>query len=387
MPGGALPAWLPSLFLFVLGWAILTGGCASKPAPSLERHEFSEPQMGIPFRIVLYAPNPASARASARAAFDRIAALNLVLSDYEDESELTRLNRTAGSGRAVAVSEDLWRVLSRAQEMARRTGGAFDVTVGPCVQLWRRARRQRAWPEASRLDAALEAVGFQHLELDPLRRTALLRRPRMRLDFGGIGKGYALQEALETLEARGVRRALVTGGGDMVAGEPPPGKAGWQIEIAPLDATNAPPARVVLLRRQALATSGDLFQRFEFAGRRYSHIVNPRTGIGLTDHSLVTVIARDGMTADALSTAVSVLGPDAGMRLVDRERGAAAQVVREVDGILERRVSRRFRAEEKGGENALAPAPLVGRVTAALAGLRPPAAVVFLFMRTRIGRS
>ena len=348
VPGGALPARLPSFLLLLLGWAILTGGCASKPAPPLERHEFSEPQMGIPFRIVLYAPNPASARASARAAFDRIAALNLVLSDYEDESELTRLNRTAGSGRAVAVSDDLWRVLSRAQEMARRTGGAFDVTVGPCVQLWRRARRQLAWPEASRLEAARGAVGFQHLELDPLRRTALLRRPLMRLDVGGIGKGYALQEALETLEARGIRRALVIGGGDMVAGDPPPGKTGWQIEIAPLDATNAPPAQFVLLRRQALATSGDLFQRFEFGGRRYSHIVNPRTGIGLTDHSLVTVIARDGMTADALSTAVSVLGPDAGMRLVDRERGAAAHVVREVDGILERRVSRRFRA----GRNA-----------------------------------
>jgi FAD:protein FMN transferase len=303
--------------------------------------------MGIPFRLVLFAENAATAQAAARAAFDRIAALNQVLSDYEDESELTRLSRTAGTGRPVPLSEDLWRVLARAQQMARRSGGAFDVTVGPYVQLWRRARRQRAMPEPSRLEAARQAVGFQHLRLDPARRTAALRRPKMRLDLGGIAKGYALQEALETLERHGISRALVTGGGDMVAGDPPPGKAGWQIEIAPLDTTNAPPARMVLLRRQALATSGDLFQRFEFGGQRYSHIVDPRTGIGLTDHSLVTVIARDGMTADALSTAVSVLGPDEGLRLVERERGAAVYLVRQPGAVLEQRASRRFPPRRK----------------------------------------
>lgn len=298
--------------------------------------------MGVPFRIVLYAPSAWAAREAARAAFDRIAALNLVLSDYEDESELVRLSRTAGTGQAVPVSDDLWRVLARAQELARRTGGAFDITVGPYVQLWRRARRQRALPEPSRMEAARQAVGFEQLELDPVRRTALLRRPRMRLDLGGIGKGYALQEAIKVLDERGLCRALATGGGDMVAGDPPPGKAGWRIEVAPLDVPDAPPAQFVFLRRQALATSGDLFQRVELGGRRYSHIVHPRTGMGLTDHSLVTVIARDGMTSDALSTAVSVLGPDSGVRLVDRERGAAVHVVREINGVLERRVSRRF---------------------------------------------
>jgi thiamine biosynthesis lipoprotein len=197
-------------------------------------------------------------------------------------------------------------------------------------------------PDPARLEAARAAVGYQHLRLDPDRRTAELRRPKMRLDLGGIAKGYALDEALKTIEDYGVSRALVTGGGDMVAGEAPPGRAGWLIEMAPLGGTNAPPARSVLLRRRALATSGDLFQRFEFGGRRYSHIVDPHTGIGLTDHSLVTVMARDGMTADALSTAVSVLGPDAGLRLVERERGAAVHIVRQPGADVEERTSRRF---------------------------------------------
>jgi thiamine biosynthesis lipoprotein len=168
----------------------------------------------------------------------------------------------------------------------------------------------------------------------------------MRLDLGGIAKGYALDEALKVLYAHGLRRALVAGGGDMVAGEPPPGKRGWRIEVAPLDVTNAPPPCYVSLARSGLATSGDLFQHLEIQGQRYSHIVDPRTGIGLTDHSLVTVIARDGMTADSLSTAVSVLGPTRGVRLVEAARGAAALIVRkpgrQVEAVATSRFSKRL---------------------------------------------
>jgi thiamine biosynthesis lipoprotein len=331
--------------------------------------------MGVPFRLVLYAESASAAQVAARAALDRIAALNQVLSDYEDESELARLNRTAGSGRAVPVSEDLWRVLACAEQMARRSGGAFDVTVGPYVQLWRRARRQREFPEPSRLESAHQAVGFQHLRLDLARRTAELQRPKMRLDLGGIAKGYALQEAMKVLERQGISRALITGGGDMVAGDPPPGRPGWQVEVASLDATNAPPPRLVFLRRQALATSGDLYQRFDFGGQRYSHIVDPRTGIGLTDHSLVTVIARDGMTADALSTAVSVLGPDDGLQLIEHERGTAVHIVRQPGAAIDQRVSRRFPRgwqtpfdAERGDRND----PAVGHKTERLPAGRKP---------------
>src|SRR5213075_2826079 len=139
---------------------------------------------------------------------------------------------------------------------------------------------------------------------------------------------YALDEALQVLNSHHLSRALVTGGGDMAVGDPPPGKPGWRIELPPLDVTNAPPTRFLLLKRRGFATSGDLFQRLEIDGKRYSHIVDPRTGIGLTDHSLVTVLAPDCITADSLTKVASVLGPQEGMRLIEETRGVAARVVR-----------------------------------------------------------
>jgi len=327
------------------GWTLLAAaGCrTAKPAAAaLNRFEFTEPQMGVPFRIVLYAPDRARAEAAARAAWARIAALNAVMSDYDSDSELSRLAATAGSGQAVPLSEDLWRVLERAQALARRTDGAFDVTVGPAVILWRKARRDRALPDPARLARARAAIGWQHLELDARRRTARLRVPGMKLDLGGIAKGYAADEALKVLAEQGIHHALVSGGGDLAVSDPPPGKPGWRIEVAPPEAAAGGPPRHVQLRRAGLATSGDLFQHVEIGGVRYSHIVDPRTGMGLTDQSQVTVIARDGMTADSLSTAISVLGPGRGLALADAF-GAGVFVVRRTGDRWEVAENRKFR--------------------------------------------
>ena len=363
-PSGQRHQWAVVLGLL----ALLTGpGCRSVPSQRLSRYEFNQPQMGVPFRIVLYAPDVTKAEAGAKAAFARVSQLNGLLSDYEYDSELNRLARTSGSGQAVKLSGDLWRVLACAQAMSRRSEGAFDVTVGPCVGLWRKARREGRLPDPARLAAARQAVGYRRLRLDARRRTATLLVANMRLDLGGIGKGCALDEALKVLYAHGIRRALVTGGGDMVAGEPPPGKTGWRIEVASLDVTNAPLPCYVSLARSGLATSGDLFQHLEIQGRRYSHIVDPRTGVGLTDHSLVTVIARDGMTADSLSTAVSVLGPTRGRQLVERTPGAAALIVRKPGQQVEIVTTSRFpkhleRPNQKAAlipENRSAPRPQV----------------------------
>lgn len=314
-----------------------------RPSPALNRYEYTQPQMGVPFRLVLYAESQGYADRAATDAFNRIRQLNDVLSDYEFDSELSRLSRSAGSGEAVPLSPDLLKVLTASQAMAQLSDGAFDVTVGPAVSLWRKARRDRRLPEAARLETARRAVGWQHLELDAAHRTAVLRQPGMRLDLGGIAKGYALDEALKTLASHGILNALVSGGGDLVVSAPPPGKPGWRIELAPLDVTNAPPARFVHLHHVALATSGDLFQRLEIDGRRYSHIVDPRTGVGLTDHSLVSVIAPDGMTADALSTAVSVLGPQKGAELIEAMPDTAATISRQVDNRIELKDTSRLR--------------------------------------------
>lgn len=325
--------------LLVVGLGV---GCRSLNPALLQRFEFEQPQMGVPFRIVLYAESQAVADTAARAAFARVAELNQVFSDYEDDSELTKLSRTSGSGQAVKVSDELWRLLVVAQEMSRRSDGAFDITVGPLVQMWRRARRQRELPTPEVIAETKARVGWQKLVLDTRGHTAKLLVPNMRLDLGSIAKGRALDEALRVLRRHGLPRALVTGSGDMAIGDPPPGRTGWRIELAPLDAPGAPPTRFLSLRNCGFATSGDLFQHVELGGKRYSHIVDPRTGIGMTDHSLVVVIALDCLTANSFSTTTCVVGPQRGLALVESTRGASARVVRKPSEVVEATESRGF---------------------------------------------
>jgi len=294
----------------------LVTGCRTRPADPV-RCEYRQTHMGMPFRIVLYAGDQASGDAAAAAAFQRISDLNRILSDYEADSELSRLSKTSGTGAVVPLSVDLARVLERAEEVSRISEGAFDITVGPLVDVWKRARRQRVLPEASRVEAARAATGWRHVVLGhdaDGRRTARLTVPGMRLDLGGIAKGYALDEATRVIKARGIRSSLVSGGGDLFASGTPPGQPGWKVEVGELDVPNAPPGRVVWLKDRALVTSGDRFQRVELGGVRYSHIVDPRTGWALTHASQVTLIGREAMTTDALSKMLSVLGPDAGFR-------------------------------------------------------------------------
>jgi len=250
----------------------------------------------------------------------------------------------------VAVSDDLWTVLCRSQELSEASDGAFDVTVGPLVRLWRRARRMQALPKEELLAAARAATGYCNLELDERQHTAKLLLPDMRLDLGGIAMGYAVDEALGVLREQGVTRAIMDASGDIGASDPPPGETGWRVGIVPLDAVDGPPSRYVLLANAAVTNSGDAFQFVEIDGVRYSHIIDPQTGLGLTDRSSVTVLARDCLTADSLATAVSVLGPDCGMSLVEATPGAAAIVLRRPHGEIELYESQRL------SEYAISPA-------------------------------
>ena len=299
--------------------------------------------MGVPFRIVLYARTEAVANAAAEAAFARVAQLNGILSDYDPESELSLLSQTSGSGRKIKLSEDLWHVLDRAQKLSEKSGGAFDITVGPYVNLWRKARREKKMPDPVRLAEAGNAVGYKNLRLDARTHSAELLVSNMRLDLGSIAKGFAVDEGLRILRDHGIKSALVAGAGDLAVSEPPPGKRGWRIEIAPLDAPDAPAKKFVFLKNAGLGTSGDLFQRLEIDGKRYSHIVDPHTGLGLTDHSLVNAIARDCMTANTLATTASVLGPEKGLKLVAETPHAAIRILRKPDEVIEEFESRGFK--------------------------------------------
>ncbi len=282
------------------------GTAALGAAPEASRWEFAEVHMGMPVRLTFHAADEPSARSAARAAFDRVAALDRILSDYRPESELNAVNGRAGEW--VPVSSDLLAVLARARRLAEVTGGAFDPTVGPLVELWREARRAGRLPDAGALDNARARVGWRHLELDPAQALVRLAQGGTRLDLGGIAKGFILDEALGQLRRAGVRRALIVAGGDIVAGDPPPGERGWRVEVP--GAASSFAARAASLENAALATSGAASQFVEVDGVRYSHVVDPTTGVGITRDAVVHVIAPDGATADALATAIGVVGLD-----------------------------------------------------------------------------
>ena len=186
-------------------------------------------------------------------------------------------------------------------------------------------------PDPDSLARALALVGGDKVRLDPQAHTVQLLAAGMKLDLGGIAKGYAAGEAIAVLRRQGISRALVAGAGDIVVGDAPPDSDGWTIAIAPLKAPGGPSPRFLSLTNAAVSSSGDAEQYVELDGKRYSHIVDPRTGLGLVDRSNVTVVARDGATADGLDTAISVLGPERGIVLVEETVGAAALMVTATD--------------------------------------------------------
>lgn len=268
------------------------------------RHEFSHPQMGTVFRLVFYTEKDSAAAAQlARMAFDAVDSLNASMSDYLPESELNRLCATAGQGPPRRVSDDLWRVLAQANRFSRKTHGAFDVTVGPLTRLWRRARNLQEVPDSAKVLEAQKLVGYQHVVFKKGQRIEL-KKAGMRLDLGGIAQGYAADRCLAILRKNGVRQALADAGGDIALGDPPPGKTGWDIEIPGPNGQKT----TLVLANGGITTSGATFRFLEANGKRYSHIVDPRSGWGVTAPVLVTVQAPDATTADAWATAISVLG-------------------------------------------------------------------------------
>ena len=290
------------------------------------RYEFSQVHMGTRFKIVLYGQDAESAERASNSAFKRIAQLDSIMSDYRETSELRSLCRKAG-GQWVKVSDDLFHIITISQKFAERTNGAFDITVGPLVRLWRHARRARELPDKERLAAALRLVGYQKIHIDEKDQSVRLDEPGMMLDLGGIAKGYAADEAMAVLKQQGIRSALVAAGGDIVVSEPPPGVEGWIIGINSVDSAEKAAACFLSLKHSAVSTSGDAEQFVEIGGIRYSHIVDPRTGVGIIGHSSVTVVAPNGTTSDAMATAISVLGPKSGLRFVENIPGTAALMV------------------------------------------------------------
>jgi FAD:protein FMN transferase len=265
-----------------------------------QRIEAFQPCMGTQFRVTVLA-SERDIRAAQQAigkAFQRAAELDAKLSDYLAESELNQLCRR----QRMPVSGDLGRVLRKSLEISAVTGGAFDITVGKLIQRWRQVRRSGVLPPPASLP---NSKG--RLRLTP-GGEARLTEPNMQLDLGGIAKGFAAEEMLLVLRQAGFPQALVSAGGDLAVGE-----GEWRIEIGTTGQTET-------LSNCFVSTSGDESQFVEIGGVRYSHIVDPRTGLGLTNSKPVTVIANQGMLADALATALQVR-PQLASKLRRKYRG------------------------------------------------------------------
>jgi len=318
-----------------------TGFPAFGAGPSLRRFTFQEPHMGTQFQIILYAPDESAARTAAKVGFERIATLDSIMSDYRPASELMQLCKKSG-GDPVKVSRELFFVLETAQEVSKLSSGAFDVTIGPVVRLWRRARKIHELPDFDELAKARSLVGYEQMRLDKKNQTVQLLKPGMQLDLGGIAKGCAADETIAVLRNKGITRALVAAGGDIAVSDRPPDAPGWSIGIAPLENPNQKPSRYLLLENAAVSTSGDAEQYVEINGKRYSHIVDPRTGLGLVGRRSATVIASKGIMADSLTKVVSILDPEKSMPIIDGMADTAALLIRKTDKGEETFTSKRF---------------------------------------------
>lgn len=307
-------AWL-AVATVALVHSFRVASCSADSAEPMVRWERAEQHMGATFTIVLCGRDQPTADAALDASFDRIRELDVILSNYKKASELNRLCLGSPHDEPQPVSVDLFRVLKRADLTSRQSDGAFDVTVGPLTRLWRQTRRTRVWPSNDRLQEAQAAVGYDAIRLDESRQAVQLLRPSMQLDLGGIGAGYALDEVADLLIRRGFENFMIDGSGDIRVSGSPPDRQAWRIAIGGLREGD-PEEAYLMLRDKSVATSGDLHQYFEFEGQRYSHLIDSKTGVGLTVPSSVTVIAPDGITADVWSSTVALMGIERGMDCV-----------------------------------------------------------------------
>ena len=312
---------LPAAFLTIILAALPALLPHRAAAQELERYEYLEHKMAVPVRLILCAPSKEQADRAAEEVYRRFDALNEVMSDWSPESEIIRACRAAQFGEKVPISDDLFRVLALARRYTAITGGAFDASVSPVVKLWRRSRLMGTLPPEPNLTRAKALVGQKNWSLeDAGEKTLSLAEPQVRLDLGGIGKGFAIDEAFELLRAHGLTAVLVDAGGDMRLGAPPPGKQGWTVTLASLQ--KDAPLETRVLHDIAIASSGDTFQFVEIDGVRYSHIIDPRRGEPLTERRVVSVLAPTAAEADALASAFTVLGPEGTEALAKEEQSA-----------------------------------------------------------------
>jgi thiamine biosynthesis lipoprotein len=298
----------------------------------LARFDFERKLMGTACTITVYADNAKEAQAAADAAFDEMSRLESVMSDYIQsypDSELLQLAKFASDdpAKARAVSDDLWPVLVRSVKVHTATDGAFDITAKPFTNMWRTSRERRELPPKEAIDRMRPFVGMDYLVLDHDKQTARLAKQGAWLDLGGIAKGYIADRGLDVMKQRGLTIAQVQAGGDMAMGAAPPGLKGWPINVADFPRKDGEQGLSFWHANGGVSVSGDAFRFVEIDGTRYSHVIDPRTGLGVTGSRYACVKGPSAFATDAAATVGCILDQDA--------FETALQKLSEIEGPLE----------------------------------------------------
>jgi FAD:protein FMN transferase len=316
-------------FLFVSTlWMVSIAGIHAQS----KRYHFVQDKMGSPFHLIFYHTDSVEAARMGEQCFQLVDSLNHIFSDYDATSELSQINRNAYD-RPVNVSPLMQDMLCRSLQAAKLSKGIFDISLGSVTQVWRQARKLNQVPADTAIQRASKQSGIRWVQYQCSANQIRFSKPSLLLDLGGIAKGFVAQQVVDRLKNWGVVHALADVGGDMAATEAPPGKKGWQIAINRPEEKEALLENLLLIKNKAVATSGDSFQVLEADNLRYSHIIDPHTGKGITNGKNVTVIAADGATADWLATACSILETDAALALA-KKCGAELLITQLISGQI-----------------------------------------------------
>ena len=270
------------------------------------KFSYSEMKMGSAFNLIIVSADSNKANHLARKSYELVDSLNHIFSNYDSSSELSKINASAGL-LPYKMSTAMLDLVQKSQYAYIQSKGAYDISIGPLSSLWRNARKAKLFPEASTVLATKKLVGLNQVKINKRLGTIFLPNANMQLDFGGIAKGYIAQWVINFLKANGIQQALVDAGGDIVMSGPPLNQQGWLIGVNLPETTDQLLNKKLQLSNCSVATSGDVFQFIEYKGVKYSHIINPLTGYGVTNLRNVTIIAKTGATADWLATACSIL--------------------------------------------------------------------------------
>jgi len=270
------------------------------------KFSYSEMKMGSAFNLIIVSADSNKANHLARKSYELVDSLSHIFSNYDSSSELSKINASAGL-LPYKMSRAMLDLVQKSQYAYIQSKGAYDISIGPLSSLWRNARKAKLFPEASTVLATKKLVGLNQVKINKRLGTIFLPNANMQLDFGGIAKGYIAQWVINFLKANGIQQALVDAGGDIVMSGAPLNQQGWLIGVNLPETTDQLLNKKLQLSNCSVATSGDVYQFIEYKGVKYSHIINPLTGYGVTNLRNVTIVAKTGATADWLATACSIL--------------------------------------------------------------------------------